>query len=80
MSVQEHISIWEFLDSGNFQSTENLNKLQSVLLDHKDDLMSAYGWEYEEWLDDLPEENEDDSYFRMQEQEEKDFETKLLTL
>jgi hypothetical protein len=82
MSAQQDIIIWEFLDSGNFHSTENLNKLSAVLLDHKDVLMNAYGWEYEEWSDGLPDSEEDgeDAYFRAQDQEEIEFEAELLNI
>jgi hypothetical protein len=75
MSAYQDTNLWEFLESRNFNSTENLNKLQLVLLEHKDQLMSAYGWEYEEWVDDLPEEEDDgeDAYYRTLEEEERSF-------
>ena len=71
MSAQQDIKLWEFLDSGNFESTENLKLLSSVLLTDKDALMNAYGWEYEEWLDETNEEQDDgeDAYFNAIEQE-----------
>jgi hypothetical protein len=75
MFAYQDTNLWQFLESRNFNSTENLNKLQSVLLQHKDQLMSAYGWEYEEWIDHLPEEEDDgeDAYYTIMDKEEGSF-------
>jgi hypothetical protein len=75
MSTQQDISLWEFLDSGNFESTQNLKLLSSVLLTDKDALMNAYGWEYEEWLDETNEEQDDgeDAYFNACKNEEREY-------
>lgn len=82
MSAQQDIKLWEFLDSGNFESTENLKLLSSVLLTDKDALMNAYGWEYEEWLDETNEEQDDgeDAYFNAIEQEEREYDEYVATL
>jgi len=73
MSTQNDINIWEFLQNRNLDSTENLKILSTVLLSDKDDLMNAYGWEYEQWLDETEEPNNDgeDAYFNFIDQEEK---------
>jgi len=73
MSAQQDINLWEFLDSRSFESTQNLNLLAAVLLQNKDVLMNAYGWEYEEWIDETGEEIDDgeDAYFNARKQEEE---------
>ena len=73
MSAQQDINLWEFLDSRSFESTQNLNLLASMLLTNKDDFMNAYGWEYEEWIDETGEEIDDgeDAYFNARKQEEE---------
>lgn len=75
MSVQKDINLWEFLQSRNLDSTENLKELSTVLLSDKDALMNAYGWEYEEWLDETQEPIDDgeDAYFNAIEQEEREY-------
>jgi hypothetical protein len=75
MSAQKDINLWEFLQSGNFCSTENLKLLSSVLLSDKDSLMNAYGWEYEQWLDETEESINDgeDAYFNIIDQEEREY-------
>ena len=75
MSAQKHINLWEFLQSRNFDSTENLKELTAVLLSDKDSLMNAYGWEYEQWLDETEEPIDDgeDAYFNAINQEESEY-------
>jgi hypothetical protein len=75
MSVQKDTNLWEFLESRNFDSTENLKELSTVLLSDKDVLMNAYGWEYEEWLDETNEEIDDgeDAYFNAINKEEREY-------
>ena len=75
MSAQKDINLWEFLESRNFDSTENLKELSLVLLSDKDALMNAYGWEYEEWLDETEENVDDgqDEYFNIIDQEEREY-------
>jgi hypothetical protein len=73
MSAQQDINLWEFLDSRSFESTQNLNLLAAVLLQNKEVLMNAYGWEYEEWIDETEESVDDgeDAYFNACKQEEE---------
>lgn len=75
MSVQKHINLWDFLQSRNLDSTENLKELSTVLLSDKEILMNAYGWEYEQWLDEIEESINDgeDAYFNFIEQEEREY-------
>jgi hypothetical protein len=75
MSAQQDINLWEFLKSRNFNTTQNLNLLSSVLLTDKDALMNAYGWEYEEWIDETKKEIDDgeDAYFNTCNQEEREY-------
>lgn len=75
MSVQKDTNLWEFLESRNFDSTENLKELSLVLLSDKDVLMNAYGWEYEQWLDETEEPIDDgeDAYFNFIDQEEREY-------
>jgi hypothetical protein len=75
MSVQKDTNLWEFLESRNFDSTENLKELSLVLLSDKDALMNAYGWEYEQWLDETEENVDDgqDAYFNIIDQEEREY-------
>ena len=82
MSVQKDTSLWEFLERRNLDSTQNLNLLASMLLTNKDDFMNAYGWEYEEWLDETSSEefDEDELAYRLLEQEEREFEKKALNI
>jgi len=82
MSALKHISVWEFLERENLESTENLNKLHSLLLTDKDVLMNAYGWEYEEWLDETNEGIDDgeDAYFNASNQEEREYDQYIATL
>lgn len=78
MSTQKDNSLWEFLDSRNFESTENLKLLSNVLSKESDTFMR----EYNQWFDELPpnEDDDEDDYFRLLDQEEKDYESTLLTL
>jgi hypothetical protein len=82
MSIQKDTNLWEFLDSRNFESTQNLNLLAAVLLQNKDALMNAYGWEYEEWIDETKEEIDDgeDAYFNACKQEEEQYDEYTTTL
>jgi hypothetical protein len=75
MSAQKDINLWEFLQSRNLDSTENLKELSTVLLSDKDYLMNAYGWEYEQWLDETEESVDDgeDAYFNFIDQEEREY-------
>jgi hypothetical protein len=75
MSAQQDNNLWEFLDRGNFEVPQNLNLLATVLLQNKEVLMNAYGWEYEEWLDETNEEIDDgeDQYFNACNQEEREY-------
>lgn len=75
MSAQHDINLWEFLESRNFESTQNLNLLAAMLLQNKEVLMNAYGWEYEEWLDETEESIDDDenAYFNACNQEEREY-------
>ena len=75
MSVQKDTNLWEFLQSRNLDSTENLKELSAVLLSDKDSLMNAYGWEYEQWLDETEEPIDDgeDAYFNFIDQEEREY-------
>ena len=75
MSAQKDINLWEFLQSRNLDSTQNLKELSLVLLSNKDDLMHAYGWEYEQWLDETEEPIDDgeDAYFNFIDQEEREY-------
>jgi len=75
MSAQQDINLWEFLDSRSFNSTQNLNLLATVLLTNKDALMNAYGWEYEEWIDETQEtlDVSEDQYFNACNQEERKY-------
>lgn len=79
MSVQQDINLWEFLQSRNLDSTENLKLLSSVLLTDKDALMNAYGWEYEQWLDEIEEPIDDgeDAYFNFIDQEEREYDERI---
>ena len=79
MSAQNHINLWEFLQSGNLNSTENLKELSRVLLSEKDSLMNAYGWEYEVWLDEIEEPTDDgeDAYFNLIDQEEREYDERI---
>lgn len=82
MSVQKDTNLWEFLQSRNLDSSENLKELSSVLLSHKDDLMNAYGWEYEMWLDETEEEVDDgeDEYYNACNQEEREYDEYIAAL
>ena len=75
MSAQKDINLWEFLDSRNFESTQNLKELSSVLLTGMSSKMNAYGWEYEEWIDETHEEIDDgeEAYFNACNQEEREY-------
>ena len=75
MSVQQDINLWEFLDTENFQSTENLKELSAVLLTGMSSRMNAYGWEYESWLDETTEgaDDSEDAYFNISNQEEEQY-------
>lgn len=75
MSAQKDTNLWEFLQSRNLDSTENLKELSAVLLSHKDQLMNAYGWEYEQWLDETEEPIDDgeDAYFNAINKEEREY-------
>lgn len=75
MSTQEHINLWEFLDSRSFESTQNLKELSGVLLTGMSSKMNAYGWEYEEWIDETEESIDDgeDAYFNACNQEEEQY-------
>lgn len=75
MSAQKDINLWEFLQSRNLDSTENLKELTTVLLSEKDSLMNAYGWEYEMWMDEIEEPIDDgeDAYFNLIDQEEREY-------
>lgn len=79
MSVQQDINLWEFLQSRNLDSTENLKELSTVLLSDKDILMNAYGWEYEQWLDENEESINDgeDAYFNFIDQEEREYDERI---
>jgi hypothetical protein len=52
-----------------------LKELSLVLLSDKDALMNAYGWEYEQWLDETEENVDDgqDAYFNIIDQEEREY-------
>ena len=75
MSVQKDTNLWEFLESRNFDSSENLKELSLVLLNDKDVVMNAYGWEYEEWLDETEEfiDDGEDAYFNAINKEEREY-------
>ena len=79
MSAQKDINLWEFLQSRNLDSTENLKELSTVLLSDKDILMNAYGWEYEQWLDENEESINDgeDAYFNFIDQEEREYDERI---
>jgi len=78
MSASQDSSLWEFLNTTNFNSTQNLNKLSVVLLQES----STFMREYEDWLEGLPEEDDDGeaAYFHAIEQEEKEFAEYLTTI
>lgn len=82
MFAKEDINVWEFLETTNFNSTENLNLLSGMLLQNKDMLMgslreNAYGWDYEEDLDFFnmkeKENDDEDECFNAAYQEERSF-------
>lgn len=75
MSAQQDISLWEFLESKDFNSTQNLNLLATVLLQNKDVLMNAYGWEYEEWINETEDSVDvsEDAQFNALNQEEREY-------
>ena len=75
MSIQHDTNLWEFLDTGNFDSTENLKELSTVLLTGMSSKMNAYGWEYDAWLDETLEVSDDseDAYFNACNQEEEQY-------
>jgi hypothetical protein len=78
MSAQQDINLWEFLESGNFHSSENLKILSHVLLEEKGTFMR----EYNAWFDDLPEHEDDgeDAYYSCLDREEKEYQQSLLNL
>lgn len=75
MSALKDSNLWEFLQSRNLNSTQNLKELSVVLLTNKDALMNAYGWEYEAWLDETEESVDDgeDAYFNTINKEEREY-------
>ena len=80
MFSHKDTNLWGFLETRNFHSTENLNKLSAVLLrDFKAAMFEPkpnyFEPDYDEWLDNLHEVEDDgeDAYFQVNDKEERSF-------